>query len=1034
MGKYCQEAVDSITQVDICPTSKEEWKKAANKKNCGVLAEKQNCTNTESFVYHCVIDGFRKGILELCAPKTIIYGYCTEFNVIRGIIRGQTSAKCNRIFPKCDKMYNSSDAYKYSDCYKVVSKSGVPNISSTEIKIDKTTVLIFIFIAFAMGMCSSVFLVVFFYFRMMRKIKKLHVKQLHYSRIKKKAIDTQEPEFKNMEATQTTDNKTVTTTCRRVKGTIEETEKRPLIVRMNKADMASTTDRHAFAMSTTKERFCEENRDGSSRYLKYYEAMDRYFVETNTYKEARKILSENGIIIMTGPPGCGKTCAAVHLIFEHTSSNWTFRKINCWEDLSLVDKDNRTVLLIDNMFSDSSIALHLQNWWEELARIHNHYFASNDTELKAKCIRIIITARTNSIKQACSYMGKVTPILNDLFSIDLSELSEIEKKEILSMQIKFARQEKMIDTKDIEEEITWTIGKSYGPIGFPLCAHLYVCREEYRKSGTNFFSRPIEYLKLQIKDEIERDKSNRRKSLFFVLFFREWQIKSLNVEIFELKNESHCQRFLDRISPDLRQYFGPFDFQDLESEAERLADAFFKPVGEHMYTFFHDSVFEATGAYFCETYVTKTAKYFPLDIIQNQKFDNMTDKQQLTLITRLFYEILDQRLDQVFACKIFQNLNFVECFCAELEKKNPNFVVTFFTVSNKSSPVILPTIFWSSCNNLTYLTEFFYDIVTCQSIEVDYQLYVSLYGLCCARNISELMTINGMLQIDITDLKGRVFKFRDHEGNCILHLIVTSDSSDEFVANAIGKLADDGMLIDSKNSKSVIPLMFAVEQAMPRTKVIETILESSRILRYKDSINYSTVFHYCLRSSNDDEVCANYLNILLREKDATTFLYKDDMDGNTALHIAAKETKRSRIMSILKLLESNVDTVNILNEDGYSPLHLAIRSFKRDNKLYRIECCTKVIILILYSASSNKFLKTSDTAIEECKYDFVKNILRNPEDCENMKKNLDILLEELKWNEDSEILEASYISSREIDFGLQKAINRAVHHLKNVAF
>lgn len=774
--------------------------------------------------------------------------------------------------------------------------------------------------------------------------------------------------------------------------------------------------------------------DGSSRYLKYFEAMDQYFVETNSYKEAKKILIENGIIIMTGPPGCGKTCAAVHLIFEHMLFNWTFRKIYSWEDLSLIDKDNRTVLLIDNMFSDITMTSHLENWWEELARIHNHYFASNDTELNAKCIRIIITARTNSIKQACNYMGNVTPILNDLYLKDLSELSEIEKKEILSMQIKFARQEKLIDTKDIGEEITWKIGKSYGPIGFPLCAHLYVCREEYRKSGTNFFSRPIEFLKLQIKDEIERDKSNRRKSLFFVLFFREWQTKSLNVECFEIKNESHCQRFLDKISPDLRRYFGPFDFQDLESEAERLADAFFKPVGEHMYTFFHDSVFEAVGAYFCETYVTKTAKYFPLDIIQNQKYENMTDKQQLTLITRLFYEIFDQRLDQVFACRIFQNVNFVDCFCAELEKKDTNFVATFFTVSNKSSPVILPTIFWSSCNNLTNLTEFFYDIVSCQSIEVDYQLYVSLYGLCCARNISELKTINGMLQNDITVLKDRVFKFRDHEGNCVLHLIVKSDSSDEFVANAIGKLADDGMIIDSKNSKNVTPLMFAVEQAMPRTKVIETILRFSPILRYKDSINYSTVFHYCLRSSNDDEVCANYLNILLREKDATKLLSKDDMNGNTALHIAAKETKRSRIMSILELLESNVNTVDILNGDGYSPLHLAIRSFERDNELYRIECYTKVIIIILYSASSKKLLKTSDTAIEECEYDSVKNILRNPEDLKNMKENLDILLEELKWKEDSEMPESSYISSKKIDFGLQKAISRAVHHLKNVAF
>lgn len=71
---YCEEAVKSITKVDICPTSKEEWDKAANKKNCSVMAALQNCTNTESFLYNCVLDRFRKETLELCAPKTIIRG------------------------------------------------------------------------------------------------------------------------------------------------------------------------------------------------------------------------------------------------------------------------------------------------------------------------------------------------------------------------------------------------------------------------------------------------------------------------------------------------------------------------------------------------------------------------------------------------------------------------------------------------------------------------------------------------------------------------------------------------------------------------------------------------------------------------------------------------------------------------------------------------------------------------------------------------------------------------------------------------
>lgn len=72
--KYCQEAVKSITKVDICPTSKEEWDKAAIKKNCSVMAAMQNCTNTELFLYHCVTDRFRKETIELCAPKTIIRG------------------------------------------------------------------------------------------------------------------------------------------------------------------------------------------------------------------------------------------------------------------------------------------------------------------------------------------------------------------------------------------------------------------------------------------------------------------------------------------------------------------------------------------------------------------------------------------------------------------------------------------------------------------------------------------------------------------------------------------------------------------------------------------------------------------------------------------------------------------------------------------------------------------------------------------------------------------------------------------------
>lgn len=124
-NRYCPEAVDSVEIVISCPTSKEEWANAARKKNCSRIATKQKCVPAYEFRYHCVINGYRNKMVEVCAPTRIIFGHCTEFNVRGGIIQDQKSAICNEIFPKCDEHYYSSDAYKYPDCYRLVYKTDV---------------------------------------------------------------------------------------------------------------------------------------------------------------------------------------------------------------------------------------------------------------------------------------------------------------------------------------------------------------------------------------------------------------------------------------------------------------------------------------------------------------------------------------------------------------------------------------------------------------------------------------------------------------------------------------------------------------------------------------------------------------------------------------------------------------------------------------------------------------------------------------------------------------------------------------------
>lgn len=503
-------------------------------------------------------------------------------------------------------------------------------------------------------------------------------------------------------------------------------------------------------------------------------------------------------------------------------------------------------------------------------------------------------------------------------------------------------------------------------------------------------------------------------------------------EKMEITNAKKCKEFLNQISKDLLSNFAPCDFRNLEREAQRLLGTFLQEVGERSYKFVHDSIYEAVGAYFCETYVMETAMYFPLDIIQIQEYEILTEMQMTTLASRLLYEILAQQLSTVFSCKILQNKNFVDIFCSEIEKKEGKTIELIFTIANETSTVKLPCIFWSSCGNLIYLTERFYDIVRKRKINTDYQLYATLYGICCARSKGILKTTNGILLDNLTLIKERVFSFKDNDGNSILHLIITSNYSDEFAAFAVENIVKNGVSIDSTNGNRTSPLMLAVEQRLPRTKVIETIVKLSPKLRNRDSQN-STVFHHCLRSDHDDETCAEYLKIIMHGKSAKDALSKDDIKGDTALSIAAKETNRSRILSILVLLETNAEIIKTVNEDGYSPLHLCVRSLKEESAYMELECCIRVITLILYGADPDKLSDKDEKPIDECKNDFVKDILRNPHDEKKMENSLKSIQKhlDLKEVDSMERTEELWNSSKIKSTDLRLCLLRSAHFLKN---
>lgn len=63
---------------------------------------------------------------------------------------------------------------------------------------------------------------------------------------------------------------------------------------------------------------------------------------------------------------------------------------------------------------------------------------------------------------------------------------------------------------------------------------------------------------------------------------------------------------MNTIGGDLVNTFAPLNFTELENQAQRLVGGFLKEETNYNYKFVHDSVYEAVGAFLCETYITET--------------------------------------------------------------------------------------------------------------------------------------------------------------------------------------------------------------------------------------------------------------------------------------------------------------------------------------------------------------------------------------------------------------------------------------------
>lgn len=504
------------------------------------------------------------------------------------------------------------------------------------------------------------------------------------------------------------------------------------------------------------------------------------------FEESVKSLEDNGIAILIGRQGSGKTFTAAY-IMSKTYKSWTKIKFISWEDLLTMALEKNTLVYIDNLLDGYIYQHELRKWWCSLCYF---YFERIQPE---KNIRLLVTAKDNVIKEACDHIGANIFEMRFYLNVESFPLTEGERKDILHLQFKLAEKLMGITTPEISSTYDDIKDKTCS-IGFPLCAHLYAFEKDIRT--TDVFDDPKTYVIRHIKNEIDNDNTHGVKTLFLFLLFYTSPSSFKPKNILDLRYGKDIREYLEnpRVAPkDLVHKMEPLNFENLPNIAKSLRYTILIKQSS-MYEFKHQIYLDGASDYFFRKHTEVAVHYFPLDILRPYAFPDASIYVWREIIKRFTSELLESikieetklknrvcknRIPEILSCKIFEKVQFEIEFCKELKQSTLLNKLLFHTE--------LCFTFWTSMFGRRELTE----IASCLDEEhSDYQFYQSRYGECCEKE-KNIYPDDDTATMDLKSLKSKVWDFKSSDGKSILHLVICSDRSDYEAHCIITRLFND---------------------------------------------------------------------------------------------------------------------------------------------------------------------------------------------------------------------------------------------------
>lgn len=217
----------------------------------------------------------------------------------------------------------------------------------------------------------------------------------------------------------------------------------------------------------------------------------------------------------------------------------------------------------------------------------------------------------------------------------------------------------------------------------------------------------------------------------------------------------------------------------------------------------------------------------------------------------------------------------------------------------------------------------------------------------------------------------------DCDDNTALHLVLKSDREDSAVCTIVKQMLQYQADVNAQNELLRTPLMVAVMCLKDRSGTISEILKMKPDLNLKDRSGLS-IIHHCIETQKDDFTACALLTLFL-ESGLSISLTSKTNGKNTALNLAAKTIRYSRILCILKLLQTKSCSVATVDNGGRSPSYNSAANLPGMNPLVVLERLIRSYIFLIHGDDPYCQTDKKDTMFDVCtrsQYRYLVDLLK----------------------------------------------------------